>query len=91
MWLPGGRIRRRSAAARARSSSLASSSSSEAYSDDCEAAFAQRLAEANAALEAGYCPEVERSMARIAALHGTGEPLPALKERAELERCEVGG
>ncbi len=46
---------------------------------------------AHAALEAGYCPEVERSMARIAALHGTGDPLPSLTERAELERCEVGG
>ncbi len=46
---------------------------------------------ADAALEAGHCPEVERSMARIAALHGEGEPLPSLAERAELARCEVGG
>ncbi|MEE8192683.1 MAG: tetratricopeptide repeat protein, partial [Gemmatimonadales bacterium] len=45
---------------------------------------------ADAALEAGHCPEVERSMARMAALHGEGEPLPSLVERSELARCEVG-
>ncbi len=45
---------------------------------------------AEAALDAGHCPEVERSMARIEALHGEGEPLPSLAERAELARCEVG-
>ena len=44
---------------------------------------------ADAALEAGHCPEVERSMARIAALHGEGEPLPALTEQAALVGCEV--